>query len=260
METIAITNQKGGIGKTSTAAAIAEGLRLSGYKVLIVDLDPQGNLTYSSRAENDKTALDLLAGSCPAADTITTAGACDIIPSEPRLSAAGYGEILTGTGSESILAKALEGIRAKYDFCIIDTPPALGILTVNALMAADGVIIPTVCDGYSLQGIGQLSRTIEAVREKNSRLRIYGIVLTRYNKRTAITRKLSNMIEGTALTVGTKVYKTHIRECVAVKEAQVIRKSLYDYAPKSNAAADYRELVNEILKDQGRRRRHGKKS
>ena len=155
---------------------------------------------------------------------------------------------LTATGKEYRLKEALQALKGKYDYCIVDTPPALGILTVNALTAATGAIIPAQADIFSLQGIGQLGGTLDAVKKYcNPDLSVMGILLTRYNDRAVIGREAAEMTERTAGQLGTKLFTARIRECTAIKEAQARRQSIYSYAPKSNAAADYAALVAEIM-------------
>ena len=157
---------------------------------------------------------------------------------------------MTATGKEYRLKEALEALAGLYDYCVIDTPPALGVLTINALTACNGCIIPAQADFLSLQGIGQLHGTIETVRKYcNPGLTVYGIVLTRYSARAVISREVSAMMEETASSLQTRLYKTRIRECTAVKEAQAMRKPIYSYAPRSNASADYTALVKEIKEE-----------
>ena len=247
-EIIAVINQKGGVGKSTTAQAIGQGLTLKGYKVLFIDLDAQGNLTYSLniQAQNYKTVLDVLTGKADIKSTIQKTATGDILPSSLQL--AGADLILTEMGKEYKLKEAIEPIKKSYDYIIIDTPPALSILTVNALTACTGVIIPAQADIYSLQGIGQLNNTIEAVKKYcNKELKIKGIVLTRYNKRAVLSRDIKDLLEQTAQTLKTKLYKTHIREAIAVKEAQTQKACLFSYAPKSNASIDYMNLINEVI-------------
>ena len=246
MEVIAVINQKGGVGKSTTAHAIGAGLTLKGHRVLYVDLDAQGNLSYTLRADtNGLTAMELLQGRNTQAAIQRTAQG-DIIASSPSL--AGADTIITAVGKEYRLREALEPLCGLYDYCIIDTPPALGILTINALTACNGAIIPAQADIYSLQGISQLHTTIETVKQYcNPALTIKGIVLTRYNSRAIISREVADMIEQTAGQLQTKLYKAKIRECTAIKEAQATQQDIYSYAPRSNAAADYTALIAEIL-------------
>lgn len=246
MKTLAIINQKGGVAKTTTAGAIGAGLFLKGRRVLFVDLDAQGNLTASTGAQaGGAGAMELLTGQ-PVKPQHTAQG--DIITSSPALAVADT--TITQTGKEYRLREALEPFSPLYDFCIIDTAPALGVLTVNALTAATAAIVPAQADYFSLQGIGQLSNTVDAVRRYcNPALKVAGIVLTRYNRRAVLSREVAELIDKTAAQLHTRLYKTKIRECTALKEAQATRRSIYDYAPRSNAAADYSALLEEILKE-----------
>ncbi len=245
METIAVINQKGGVGKSTTALAIGAGFIRKGYRTLFVDLDAQGNLTYSLGGES-YNILKLLQNPETVKEAIQHTDQGSLIASSPAL--AGADATLIETGKEFKLREALETISAEYDYCIVDTPPALGIVTVNALAACTGAIIPAQADMYSLQGIAQLYNTVEAVRKYcNPSLSIMGIVLTRYNARTIIRREVAEMLEQTATHFNTKLYQTKIRETVTLVEAQAMRQDIYSYAPRSNAAADYWALVNEIL-------------
>ncbi|MCL2433195.1 MAG: ParA family protein [Clostridia bacterium] len=241
MKTVAIINQKGGVGKSTTALSIGAGLVLRGKTVLFIDLDAQANLSHTLRAQPGPTAMDLLTGT-PAAEIIQN----NLIPASPELAAADT--TITQTGKEYRLKEALEQLSIAYDYAIIDTPPALGILTINALTASDGVIIPAQADIYSLQGISQLYGTVETVRRYcNPGLKVMGILLTRYNSRAVIGREAAEMIEDTAAQLNTRVYAARVRECTAIKESQAVRENIFKYAPKSNAAFDYAAVVEEIL-------------
>jgi len=246
---IAITNQKGGVGKSTTALSIGSRLRLEGYKVLFVDLDAQGNLTHSIGGDNSGkgvNSLHILTEEATVSEAITHTEAGDIIANSPILASAD--NKITATGKEYRLKEALSSLGRKYDYVIIDTPPALGILTINALAAANGCIIPAQADIYSLQGIRQLYSTIDAVRKYcNPALKVMGILLTRYNSRTIISREVADMIEEAAGELGAKLYKAKISECTAIKESQAKRMNIFDYAPNCKAAQDYEELIKEIL-------------
>lgn len=250
MQTIAVINQKGGVGKSTTAQAIGAGLFLKGNKVLFIDLDAQGNLSYTLGADTQgNTIIDVLQQEVSPEEATQHINGADIIASSPSL--AGADTVITATGKEYRLKEALEKINGQYDYCIIDTPPALGILTINALTACNGAIIPAQADIYSLQGISQLYSTIETVKKYcNPALQIKGIVLTRFSARAIISREVAEMIDQTAAQFQTKLYNTKIRECTAIKEAQAMQQNIFDYAPKSNAASDYTELVNEILREE----------
>lgn len=247
MKTIAIINQKGGVGKSTTALAIGAGLILKGYSVLYVDLDAQGNLSYTLGANTQSyNAMGVLQRPETAKEEIQHTAQGDIIASSPAL--AGADAVIRETGKEYRLKEALESLSGAYDFCIIDTPPALGILTINALTACEGAIIPAQADIYSLQGISQLNSTIQTVKKYcNPALSIMGIVLTRYNGRSIIRREVAEMLEQTAQSLNTKLYKAKIRECTALVEAQATKQNIFSYAPRSNATADYKALVAEIL-------------
>lgn len=246
MKTVSVINQKGGVGKSTTAEMLISGLSLKGFKVLAIDLDAQGNLSYSLASDsNSPTILEVLTEEISAKDAIKHARA-DIISSNKAL--AGADAFIADTGKEYRLKEALEKIEKKYDFCIIDTPPALGILTINALTASGSVIIPAQADIYSLQGIENLEETIKAVKKYcNPNLKIEGILLTRYNPRTILSREVSEMAEKLAKKLETKLFKAKIRDAVAVKEAQISQESLFKYAPKSNVTQDYESFINEFL-------------
>ena len=246
---IAVINQKGGVGKSTTAFTLGIAFADKGFKVLFVDLDSQGNLSYTVKIQNPSlTSLELLLGKSKAADAVHHTKQVDIIASSPSLSLAD--SILIETGREYRLKKALTEIHSNYDYIIIDTPPALGILTVNALTACTGAIIPAQADIYSLQGISQLYNTISAVQEySNANLKVMGISLTRYNSRTIISRDVADMLDKTAQHFKTKLYKTKIRECTAIKESQIKQMDIFEYAPSSNAAIDYRNLADEIIRN-----------
>lgn len=246
---LTITNQKGGAGKTTTAAAIAAGLSLKGFRTLLIDLDAQGNLSYTAGANTEGASVfGVLAGEVKARDAVQKIEGGEIIPSSKAL--AGADAIFTATGKEYRLKEALEEIRGEYDYIIIDTPPALGILTVNALTASDAVIIPAQADIYSLQGIERLAETIRTVKKYcNPALTVKGIVLTRYSPRAVLSRDIADHAQTLAAQIGTKVYSTRIREAIAVKEAQICRQTLYAYAPKAKVTEDYQALVEEIIKE-----------
>lgn len=243
----AVINQKGGVGKSSTAATLAAGLSLKGYKTLSIDLDAQGNLTYTAGAKtNGATALGVLTGEVKAEDAIQHTPSGDIIAANKAL--AGADAFISDTGKEYRLKEALESLQAAYDYIIIDTPPALGILTINALTACNSVIIPAQADIYSLQGIEQLAETMKPVKKYcNPALQIEGILLTRYSPRSVLSREVAELAEQLAAKLGTKLFKTTIREAIAVKEAQISQQTLYSYAPKSKVTEDYTSFIQELI-------------
>jgi chromosome partitioning protein len=247
MEVIAIINRKGGVGKTATAQALGSGLIRKGYKVLFVDLDSQTNLTYGLGADAEQVnSMDVLTGEATAQEAVQHTPQGDVIPAGEDL--AGADKVITNTGKEYKLKEALADLAGNYDYAIIDTPAALGTLTVNALTAADSVIIPVQAEIYSLQGIGQLNQTIEAVKKYcNPALYIRGILTTRYNGRAIISKDMLSNLEEAAEQLNTKLYSTPIRECVSIKEAQASQQSIFEYAPRSNAAKDYGAFIDEFL-------------
>lgn len=246
---VAIANRKGGVGKTATAHALGAGLIRRGYRVLFLDLDSQSNLTNALGVDTQEvgaSSLDVLEGSSTASEAIIQTEGGDLLPASPDLAKAD--RIIEGVGSEYKLREALQTVARRYDYIVIDTPPALGILTVNALTASNKVIIPAQADLYSLQGLEQLYGTIGVVQQfTNKKLRIEGVLLTRYVGRSIISKDMRDNFESVAREIGSKVFSTPIREGVAVKEAQATQTDLYTYAPKSNPARDYEAFVNEFL-------------
>ena len=245
---ISISNQKGGVGKTTTTGAIAAGLKIKGYKVLCVDLDPQSNLSFSSGAETEDcpTIYEVLKGEAKTSFTIQKMPSFDIISSNILLS--GIELEFTQTGREYLLREALSTVKDKYDYIFIDTPPALSILTVNAFTASDYIIIPMLADIFSLQGIAQLSETIDRVKKYcNPNLKIEGIVLTKFNKRTILGREIKGTAELIAQQLGTSVFNTTIRSSVAIMEAQTNQQEMFSYAPKNSAVKDFKDFVNELI-------------
>lgn len=252
---ITVANQKGGVGKSTTADAIGAGLIARGYKVLFVDEDAQGNLSYTLQAKTAGvlTLADLLQNTLKNGTRTMTFEAIqhmpdgDVIASSPAL--AGTDTVFADTvGREYKLKEILEPVLTYYDYVVIDTPPTLGTLTVNALTAADWLIAPVQADTYSLIAVDQLAGTLNTVKKYcNPKLEFKGVLLTRYNKRTILSREVAERLSETAASCGTKLFGTRIRECTAIKEAQLMRQSIFAYAPKSNAAADYGEFLGEIL-------------
>lgn len=246
MEIIAITNQKGGVGKSTTSLNLGQGLKKKGYKVLFIDLDSQQNLSYTMGANpNIPTSYELLKEEVGLNDSIQTTVSGDLIAASAQL--AGSNRDITKT---NVLKKSLEREKLDYDFVIIDCPPALSILTINALTTANRVIIPAQADIYSLQAISQLHNTIESVqRNANRDLVIAGILLTRYNNRAILSRDLTDLINETAQKIQTKVFKSRVREAIAIKESQAMQTDIFTYAPSSKVAKDYDDFIEELLVD-----------
>ena len=249
MKIMSVINQKGGVGKSTTAQALMSGLSLRGYKVLGVDMDVQGNTTFTMRAAGkEPSVLDVLKGEAQIREAIVHTENGDLVPSSKHL--AGADAQITEVGKEYRLKEALETLeQSEYDYIIIDTPPALGILTINALAASHSIVIPVQADIYSLQGVTQLAETMTPVKKYcNPDLYIEGLLLTRSSPRSIISRDVTGMADEMAAKLKTKVFDAKIREGVAVKEAQISQDSIFHYAPQAKVTADYAELVDEILK------------
>lgn len=247
---LATAQQKGGTGKTTTAHAIGAGLARRGKRVLFIDLDGQRNLTFALKALNHTgaTAADVLTGRATAAEAIIQnangdpSAPCDLIPATDRLSI----QTLTGKDWQYTLKRAIEPIKGKYDIIIIDTPPQLGQTLACTLTVATDVIIPTLADFFSLQGVNQVIQTIEQARGINPALKIAGILITKFTPRKILSRDTAELLAKTATAHGTKVFKTKIRECIALAEAVATQSDIFTYAPRSVAAQDYTNLLTEI--------------
>ncbi len=246
---IALTNQKGGVGKTTTSSALAAGLA-SFYdkKILAIDLDPQGSLGFSLGLDIEEcsTIHDVMTGSVGIRDAIQTTDYCDIITSNILLSSAELE--FTSAGRKLLLKNALAPVLNDYDYIVIDTPPALNILTVNAYACADHLIIPMAPEILSLLGLTQLKETIDSVKQSlNPSLNVLGILLTRYNQRTLLAREVKEMAENIASQIGTRVFDTQIRTSVTVAEAPAHGSSIYDHSPYAKPALDYQAFVDEVV-------------
>lgn len=250
MKVISISNVKGGVGKTTTAAVLSAGLTQKGYKVLMIDSDPQTNLTMCFLSEqpdgtpslyhvyadgktleevkrNIKENLDLIIGDfelCNADMQFLKAG---------RL---------------KMLKKAIQGMKASYDFVVIDTPPNLGILSLNAFLVSDHIIVPMAADSFSLKGIRLLKQTIDEVEEETENgISILGLLLTKYSHRTNVSRLLEKSIHSAAGLLDTKVFQSRIRQAVVLVESQIAKMDLLEYAPKAPVTEDYCAFIDEFL-------------
>jgi len=246
---IAVTNQKGGVGKTTTGINLAASLARSGRKVLLIDIDPQGNATVGSGVDKDKeglaTVYDILMGNESAEDTVTaTANGYDLIPASGDLSGAQV-ELLDELGRELRLKTALTSIRNRYDYLLIDCPPSLNLLTVNALAASNTVIIPMQCEYFALEGLTDLINTIKKIREAlNPNLKIEGLLRTMYDGRNSLSMEVSAQLQDY---FGDKVYETIIPRNVRIAEAPSHGVAVCTYDLASKGAQAYLALANELL-------------
>lgn len=243
---IVLANQKGGVAKTTTTINLGVAFKEMGYRVLLIDLDPQGNLTMSLGLNPDTietSMFDVLVRKIPISDVIArrevdlAVASIDLAGAELALAAL--------IGRERSLEKALVEVRDRYDFILVDTPPSLGLLTINAFVAATGVIVPVQCEYLSLRGLVQLENTLAMVRENlNPRVGVEGIVPTMYDGRTLHAREAVEILEEN---FGDLVYRTRIRKTVRYAEAPVKGSSVLKYDPAGAAAEAYRELAREVL-------------
>lgn len=250
MKTIAITNQKGGVGKTTTALATAQGLALEGKKVLAVDLDPQANTSLVLGVRNaSPNVLDVLLGQADVTAAIYAAGSVHAIAADRYASniADAIREAHPGENALEALKDALEAVSGFYDYCIIDTPSEIGTLTLSALTAADYVVIPVEADVFSLTGCEDVLTTLETVREQlNPSLKIAGVLLTKAKKRTILNRDIRAQFEQVARDMGTELFESTISDSVKTAEAAVMRKSIFEYSPRSTVAKDYWAYILEL--------------
>ena len=243
---IAFANQKGGVAKTTTTLNLGVAFQERGLRVLLVDLDPQGNLTMSQGLNPDaieRSMFDVLVHRVPI-DEVIHQREVDIAVSSIDLAGAELA-LSAQIGRERALQKALTPVKGRYDFVLIDTPPSLGLLTVNALVAANGVIVPVQCEYLSLRGLVQLENTLSMVRENlNPDVEIQGILATMYDRRTLHSREAVEILQEN---FGDLVFETKIRKTVRFAEAPVKGQSVLSYDPTGNAAETYRDLAKEVL-------------
>lgn len=247
---IAIANQKGGVGKTTTTHALVAGLAEKGYKVLGIDLDPQGNFSIACGSENYNvpTVYEVMKKEIPPQEAIQKMKkGYDMIPANIML--AGAEQELSHTGKEHRLKEAIGSFIESYDFIIIDTPPSLGVLTVNAFTFASDILIPTTAGIFATAGISQLNETVKSVQKYcNPNVNVMGILFTRFNPRANISKQIKELAEQLGAYISAPIYHTYIRSAIAIEEAQVNKTDIYDYAEKSTVAEDYKALIEEILK------------
>lgn len=245
----AIANQKGGVGKTTTAVNLSAYLALVGKRVLLLDIDPQCNATSSLGLDKNKVSAStyevLLGNITPARALLKNARLnLAVLPASPALAAAEI-ELVGELAREYRLRQALAAEADKYDYVLIDCPPSLGLLTVNALTAAGGVLIPVQCEYLALEGLSQLTRTVQLVRQRlNPQLEIRGLVMTMYDARTALSQQVVHEVESY---FGDKVFKTRIPRNVRLSEAPSHGQPIMTYAPSSPGGQAYRSLAQELI-------------
>ena len=257
---IAIANQKGGIGKTTTALNLADGLVHIGYKVLFIDLDPQRNstTTYGAKIENTNTIVDVLKKDCKASEAIQHMPMGDIIAGDQLLvQEEMYFNSLKAR--ENLLKRQIKEIEDEYDYIVMDTPPNLGVYMINALTAADGCIIPIEAESYAIDGLSLLIDTVnEVVDALNEDLKIYGVLLNKYDSRNKLDRMIKEALPEVAKEKKFYAFQTVIRISQAIKNVQSLgnieggedeikNRSLFQSYPSSNAAIDYANFIKELL-------------
>lgn len=248
---IAIANQKGGVAKTTTAVNLSACLAYYKKRVLLIDLDPQGNASSGlgiAKHQLDKCIYDVLVNNVPASKVVqaTERKGLSVIPARVELAGAEL-ELVSAISREMRLKNALEELRGQYDFIIVDCPPSLGLLTLNALTAADTYLVPIQCEYYALEGLSQLLNTIKLVQKNlNPRLDMEGILMTMYDNRINLANQV---VEDVRANFGSKVFKTMIPRNVRLSEAPSYGKTIIDYDARSKGAETYLALAKEVIKN-----------
>ena len=252
---IAIINQKGGVGKSTSSLALFDALKRRGYRVLMIDADQQQSTTkqfVGSKVEDEYSLFDVLTEACGLDDAVQHLDRGDLVPADALLKKVDVA--LEGMKKYFHLRDSIRKMQGSYDYVIIDCPPSLDTVSLNALTSANEVIIPVTCDIMSLEGLVSLADTIGDVRElANPDVTVAGLLLVKYKKHTRLTKKLTAQLAPFEELFGTRTFKAKIRESTAQAEAQTFRQSIFEYAPKSTTACDYDEFVDEYLALGGKR-------
>ena len=244
---LAVANQKGGVSKTTTSQAMTTLLNKQNKKTLAIDLDPQGNLSFAMKAnlDNTPTIYNVLKGELKVSDILQHTESGDILPANILLSGADI-EFMS-TGREYLLKEAIQDISKQYEYIIIDCPPSLSVLTINAFAASSYVIVPSLADVFSLQGMAQLSNAIQSVKKYcNPDLKVAGILLTRFNQRTNLSNHVQKLLDSATKNMDSLLFNTFIRNSISVQESQYQRENMIDYSGKSNAMLDYSNFLIEL--------------
>lgn len=247
---VAVMNQKGGVGKSTSAVNLSAALGKMKYKVLVVDFDPQGNATSGfgiNKAETEESVYDAIIGEADAAEIIVKSKEAGVwvLPSTIQLAGAEI-ELVNMERRELRLSEALDPVIPEYDFVLIDCPPSLGILTMNALTAASEVLVPIQCEYYAMEGLTKLLESMKMVQARlNPSLKLMGVVMTMFDQRTSLSKQVVKEVRSY---FGQQVFKTIIPRAVRLSEAPSYGESIFEYAPKSKGAQAYKSLAKEVVK------------
>lgn len=250
MKVISISNVKGGVGKTTTAAVLAAGLTAKGYHVLMIDSDPQTNLTmcFMTEPPDETPSLYHVYAEGRSLDEVKTdiKPGLDLVIGDFELCNADMQFLKAGR--LKMLSKAFRDLKGSYDFVVIDTPPNLGILSLNAFLVSDYIVVPMAADSFSLKGIRLLKQTLDEVQEETEKdISIVGLLLTKYSDRTNVAKLLESSIQAAADLLSTKVFQSRIRQATVLQESQIAKIDLLEYAPKAPVSADYQAFIDELL-------------
>lgn len=250
MKIISVSNVKGGVGKTTTAAVLAAGLATKGYDVLMIDSDPQTNLTmcFMPEPQDGTPSLYHVYAEGKTLDEVKTTIKLnlDLVIGDFELCNADMQFLKAGR--LKMLRKAFKELKSSFDYVIIDTPPNLGILSLNAFLVSDYIIVPMAADSFSLKGVRLLKQTLDEIREEAEKdILVAGLLLTKYTDRTNVSRLLEKSVNSAAELLNTKVFDSRIRQATVLQESQIAKIDLLEYAPKAPVTADYQAFIDELL-------------